>query len=249
MPGHNLQPWAPREKAVLCFSVQGAAWSPHPACKVSSLVKTFGTCRRREGWQNLAMGRHAWHADRACSWWAEAGVCPSWALLHAGLKRQAARLKIRPRGDHSGCRSLRSLLRSPGHAKDPWCYMGNTSTTDARLLLAQPKSMESELGNCRHHLVQPVISLHRGQSCNPRPDIQRITRSANAPPKIAFQHSHFLPSPQVNATSKVQAMVLPWIAVLCSPWPLLPWPFPDLVTGPPQNSRHKSRICSRYLPC
>ena len=147
VPGHNLQPWAPRERScsVLLSSRCSLDPPPTPPAKVSSLVKTFGTCRRREGKQNLAMGRHAWHANRACNWWAEAGVCPSWAPLHAGLKKAGSEAKIRPRGHHSGCRSLRVLAAEPRHAKDPWCYIGNTSTTDARLLLAQPKSMESKL--------------------------------------------------------------------------------------------------------
>ena len=89
VPGHNLQPWAPRERScsVLLSSRYSLDPPPTPPAKVSSLVKTFGTCRRREGKQNLAMGRHAWHANRACNWWAEAGVCPSWAPLHAGLKK------------------------------------------------------------------------------------------------------------------------------------------------------------------
>ena len=98
--------------------------------------------------------------------------------------------------------------------------------------------------NCRHHLVQPMTSLHRGQSGSPQ------TRHPANHQVLLMHHlkylsnTNFSPSPQVTATSKVQATILPWIAVPGSPLLLLPCcrPLgPRPCNWPSTNSWQKSK--------
>lgn len=177
MPGHDLRPWASQVRS--CSELLSPRCSldhpPTPA-KIASLAQTFVTCRGREGRQDLAMGRHAWHADLACSWWAEAGVCPSWAPLQTGWEKAGSEAE-RPEGT-TECGSLRTPVGEPRHAKDPRCHVRSTSSTGTRLLLTQPQTTGSELevtaettwSNLRpHHTVVKVAAQ--------RSDIQQTTRS------------------------------------------------------------------------
>lgn len=90
--GHNLQPWVPQTRS--CSELLSPRCSPVTSRpQIASLAQTFRTCRVGEGRQDLAIGRHAWHADGSCSWWAEASVCPAWAPLQTGLEKAGSKAK------------------------------------------------------------------------------------------------------------------------------------------------------------
>lgn len=169
MPGHDLWSWAFQARS--CSELLRPSCSLEPPPKVGSWAQTFGTCRRREGRQDLAMGRHTWHADGSCSWWAG-------APLQTVLEKAGSEAKEPKGSTESACGSPRTLAGEPGHAKDPCCHIRSTSTIGSRLCCSDSPNHRIRAGrDHRNHLVPSLTSLHRGQAAAQRLDTQQITRS------------------------------------------------------------------------
>lgn len=149
------------------------------------------------------MGRHAWHADGSCSWWAG-------APLQTVLEKAGSEAKEPKGGTESACGSPRTLAGEPGHAKDPCCHIRSTSTIGSRLCCSDSLNHRIRAGrDRRNHLVPSLTSLYRGQAAAQRLDTQQIIRSCWCVAKVSFKPTKFLSRPRGHCPHQSRPRRLP----------------------------------------